>query len=353
MIIGACGYGGTGSSAIKDFLKEFEDVQVLDRAESMFAFKVDGLQDLEYHLVKQYSRQISGDIAIKRFRDASKYANTPFIKKLYLDPKRYKRDTDEFLNSLTQTTYRGMDNYDYETNNTLKSIIYLGFKKFVVKYYEKWTGKIYTAWPMRDIHISIHPEGFYEKAKKYMRSIIENGGGDFSKIIVLDQPFEGNNPTQSFPFFEDPYAIIIDRDPRDLYMAASYQWPDGMFMPRRDPEAFVEYYKRQRMNIQYSDDNERVLRLNLESMIFDYDNTIKTIMEFLGLTEETHINPKKYFNPKRSIKGSQVYKKIKGHEQEIAYIEKALSEYLFDFDSYELSKTNTEINQGFKWDKDV
>jgi hypothetical protein len=88
-------------------------------------------------------------------------------------------------------------------------------------------------------------------------------------------------------------------------------------------------------------------------MIFDYDNTIKTIMEFLGLTEETHINPKKYFNPKRSIKGSQVYKKIKGHEQEIAYIEKALSEYLFDFDSYELSKTNTEINQGFKWDKDV
>ena len=52
MIVGACGFGGTGSSAVKDLLKEFENIQVLDRAESMFAFKVDGLQDLEYHLVK-------------------------------------------------------------------------------------------------------------------------------------------------------------------------------------------------------------------------------------------------------------------------------------------------------------
>jgi hypothetical protein len=107
------------------------------------------------------------------------------------------------------------------------------------------------------------------------------------------------------------------------------------------------------MNINYSQDNERVIRLNLESMIFDYDATTKKIMDFLGLKEEKHVNPKKYFNPERSIKGSQVYKKIKGHEKEIAYIEKALPEYLFDFDSYELSKTNTEINIGFKWDKEV
>jgi hypothetical protein len=246
-----------------------------------------------------------------------------------------------------------MDNFDYETGNTFKSIIYLGFKKFIIKNYEKLTGKIYKAWPMRDMSVSICPEDFYEKSKVYMHKILENAGGDFSKIIVLDQPFEGNNPTQSFPFFEDPYAIVIDRDPRDLYMASSYQWPDGMFMPRREVNAFIEYYRNQRTNINYSLDNERVLRINLEALIFDYDNTSKKVMDFLGFKEENHVEPRKYFDPKRSIKGSQIYKKLKGHDEEIGQIEKELSEYLFNFDEYEASKTNTEINHGFKWDKKV
>lgn len=202
MIIGACGYGGTGSSAIKDFLKEFDGIQVLDRAESMFSFQVDGLQDLEYHLIKQYSRQFSGDAALARFLYKAQYAKVPFVKKLYIDPQKYLKDTEEFVESLTQASFYGMDNVDYETGNFLKSFCYLCMKKFVIKYYEKITGKIYTAWPMRKIRISINPSEFYENCKKYTNKIIENGGGDFSKIIVLDQPFEGNNPSQSFPFLK-------------------------------------------------------------------------------------------------------------------------------------------------------
>lgn len=346
MIIGACGYGGTGSSAIKDFLKEFDGIQVLDRAESMFSFQVDGLQDLEYHLIKQYSRQFSGDAALARFLYKAQYAKVPFVKKLYIDPQKYLKDTEEFVESLTQASFYGMDNVDYETGNFLKSFCYLCMKKFVINYYEKITGKIYTAWPMRKIRISINPSEFYESCKKYMNKIIENGGGDFSKIIVLDQPFEGNNPSQSFPFFENPYAIVIDRDPRDLYLAASYQWPDGMFMPRRDPQAFVEYYKRQRQNINYDLDGRKVLRLNLESMIFDYDKTKEKIMSFLNLNEEMHLHPKMYFSPERSIKGSQLYKKISGHDKEIQYIEEHLNNYLFPFENYGLSEKNTELNSG-------
>lgn len=349
MIIGACGYGGTGSSAVKDLLKEFRNVQVLDRAESMFAFKVDGLQDLEYHLMKQYSRQMSGDMAIKRFRMQSRYANTPFVKKLYLNPKKYKKDTDEFLEAITQTNYIGLDNADYENVNRIQSIIVLGFKKFIVRYYEKWTGKLYTWWPMRKMNVSICPDNFYSCAQKYTRAIIENAGGDFSKIIVLDQPFEGNNPTQSFPFFEDPYAIVVDRDPRDLYLAESYKYPDGMFMPRRNPEQFVQYYKQQRAHIDFTIDTNKVLRIRLEALIFDYENTYKTIIETFGLKEEDHIEKQKYFKPRVSMRGTQLYKKIPGHSEEIAYIEKELKEYLFDFESYELSKSNTELFKNYNW----
>ena len=272
MIIGACGFGGTGSSAVKDLLKEFNDIQVLDRAESMFAFKVDGMQDLEYHLVKQYSRELSGDVAIKRFLDASRYADVPFVKKLYLDPTKYKNDTIKFINSITQATYYGLENFDYENTSWMNSFVKLFFKKFIIKYYEQLFRKNYEFWPMRKIRISVNPDNFYENARDYMNKIIENAGGDFSKIIVLDQPFEGNNPTQSFPFFEDPYAIVIDRDPRDLYIASSYQWPDGMFMPRKNPENFVQYYRRQRECIKYDEDN-RVL----ENLDKDKDYNVKIV----------------------------------------------------------------------------
>lgn len=343
MIIGACGYGGTGSSAVKDYLKEFEGIQTLDRAECQYAFKVDGLQDLEFHLVKQYSRQMSGDLAIKRFRYAAKYARTPFVKKLYIDRNKYLKDTDDFLESIVQAEYLGFDNADYETGNLLKSIVILGFKKFVIPIYEKKSGRLYDKWPVRKMHVAICPENFYEEARSYVNKILKNGGADFSKKIVLDQPFEGNNPTQSFSFFEDAYAIVVDRDPRDLYMAASYQWPDGMFMPRRNPKAFVEYFRQQRDNIRHEEDKDRVLRVRLENMIFNYDITSELIMKFLGLEEKNHVCPKKYFNPEYSIKGTQLYKKIPGHEKELRYIEEELAEYLFPFEEYEEAKKNNSL----------
>lgn len=345
MIVGACGYGGTGSSAVKDYLKEFNTTQIIDRAECQFAFKVDGLQDLEYHLMKQYSRQMSGDYAVKRFLDASGFAKTPYVKKIYLDKNAYLKITKEFIDSITQAEYKGFDNEDFETKYILKNMLILCFKKFVIPIYESQTKKLYSGWPMRKMRVCIKPENFYSAVKKYTDDLLTISGADFSKIVVLDQPFEGNNPEQSFVFFNDPYAIVVDRDPRDLYMASSYQWPDGTFMPRRDVKAFVEYYKQQRLNIDKGQ-NIRVLRINLEDMIFNYAETSKRINDFLGLEDAQHVDSLKYFNPERSIKGSQLYKKISGHDKEIQYIEEHLNNYLFPFENYSLSEKNTELNSG-------
>lgn len=343
MIIGACGYGGTGSSAIVDLLREFDCTQALIRAEMQYAFKVDGLQDLEYHLVKQYSRHMSGDMAIKRFMYAAQYANTPFVKKIVKSPKVYLDITNEYIHSLVQASWCGLDNVDYEIGNVLKSFIILIYKKFIIPFYEKYTGKLFHFWPMRKMYLSIEPDEFYEKTRNYTHKILEAAGADFTKMIVLDQPFEGNDPTQSFPFFENPKAIVVDRDPRDLYMAASYQWPDGTFMPRRDVVAFVEYFKRQRMNQSMLNSKDNVLFVKLEDMIFNYEVTKQRIMSFLELEESSHIEPLKYFNPNYSIKGTQIYKKIKGHSKEIEYIERELKDYIFPFEDYELSKTNESL----------
>lgn len=46
MLIGACGFGSTGSSAVTDYLKEYNSFQVLDRIEFTWVSDVDGLIDL-------------------------------------------------------------------------------------------------------------------------------------------------------------------------------------------------------------------------------------------------------------------------------------------------------------------
>jgi Mn-containing catalase len=84
-------------------------------------------------------------------------------------------------------------------------------------------------------------------------------------------------------------------------------------------------------------------------MIFDYDKTVNCIIDFLGLDEKKHIHKQQYFKPMVSIRGTQLYKKIPGHEDEIKYIEKELKEYLFDYDKYELSKSNVELIKNFNW----
>lgn len=83
MFVGVCGYGATGSSAVVGLLKEYPELMVCDKAEIQEAFKVDGLQDLEYHLIKQYSRHISGDAAIVRFKNQLHITKRQLLRKQF------------------------------------------------------------------------------------------------------------------------------------------------------------------------------------------------------------------------------------------------------------------------------
>ena len=102
MIIGTCGYGATGSSAVYDLIREFQEVQSLDfDSEFTYTYQVDGLQDLQYHLTSHYSKGSSGDAAIRRFIKLSRFAKTPFMH-YQVPPKEYLRITDEYIDSIVQ-----------------------------------------------------------------------------------------------------------------------------------------------------------------------------------------------------------------------------------------------------------
>lgn len=331
MIIGACGYGATGSGAIFDFLREFNEIQVKSDAEFKYTYQVDGLQDLEYHLMKQYAKNASGDMAIKRFLSSVNYAYTPFVGQA-VPRKEYMELSKEYAKSLYQASWIGMESSDYEVGFLPKSITVLGFKKFIIPWYEKVLKKTYNFWPLRRLYVAIEPDGFYEKSIEYMEKMLVAMGFDLAKPILLNQPFEGNNPQNSFKYFKNPKAIVVDRDPRDVFLAhEKVYFGEGRHMPRGDVKAFVELYRNVRKN-QKRIESDRIIFINFEDLVYNYEKTTQKVIDFLGVKE--HSNPKKFFNPEKSIFNTQLYNKYLGYEDEIKYIEKELKEYLFPYDKY-------------------
>ena len=74
MIIGACGFGATGSSVVTDYLKEFDNVQVKGNFEFTYVSGINGLVYLERALMNPINRTGDSIYAIEQFKKrVSKY----------------------------------------------------------------------------------------------------------------------------------------------------------------------------------------------------------------------------------------------------------------------------------------
>lgn len=92
-------------------------------------------------------------------------------------------------------------------------------------------------------YVSVYPEDFQKLTKAYVNSILEAGKESKKLVRLIDQPFPPNNPEDVIHFFEDPYAIVVDRDPRDIYvMVKHFAFRSGRFIPSDRVEDFVNYY---------------------------------------------------------------------------------------------------------------
>lgn len=333
MIIGACGYATSGSSAVFDFLREFDGIQHLDiDSEFTYVYKVDGLQDLQYHLTQNYNKMATGDAAIKRFLDTLKYYRMPFMK-WQVPNKEYIRLSKEYVNKLVQGSFYGLENYDHENTSFVHAFCTLFTRKFIVSFFDRKLHILYKLWPLRSLYICIEPDNFLEISKEYIRDMLKLMGFDLSKPILLNQPFEGNAPEHSFPFFDDPKALVVDRDPRDIFLSVENYGRDVCYHPKHNVKLFVEQYRQVRMH-QNRENTERKLHVQFEDFVYNYDNVSKQIIEFLQLDEKDHVNPQKYFNPSRSINNTQLWLKYPNLLDEVKYIEATIPEYCFDYSKY-------------------
>jgi len=292
---------------------------------------VDGLEDLKYHLTENCIRNSSGDMAIKRFIDTMNFMNVPFMNRV-INKKELKIITNNFLDQIVQTSWKGMESRDYEQGNLIKAFFYLAMKKKIMPIlYENIFKKSWNIFPSRKIYCSIMPKDFMNNSKEFIRKILLAKGFDINKTIIINQAFEGNDPTNSFPFYDNPKAIVLDRDPRDIYISNKLcKTGEGRWCPRDDVDSFIIFYKNIHHNTHVKENN--VLRISFEDLIYNYKETADDIEKFTGL--HNHISEKKYFDPQKSLVNTQIYKRFPKYDNDIKKIEEELKDYLYPFEKY-------------------
>lgn len=330
MIVSTCSFGSTGSSVITDYLKEYVNVQVLDAAELSWIAAVDGILDLEYHLNNPHGRTNDSIYAIERYKRLC-INKVKTFSKLGMDPDFFLKSMSEFLDSIIQTRWKWIQPEKHV--GFFEGLLLRGINKTrVITKWQTKHGKPWEGYPFDDVYFSVRPSNFKEAARKHIKQIMGALGAKDNGIIVFDQLFPGNNPQSCFNYFDDPYAIVVDRDPRDIYVFAKTVLVKGTaahIMPLSNVEDFVIYYRALRDNQPYKEYNERILTLRFEDLIYNYDKTTSRVREFLHLPDNP--NPKSIFDPEDSMANTQVWKRYPQYQKDVEYIETNLSEYLYDF----------------------
>ncbi len=331
MIIGACGFGSTGSSVVTDYLSEYDQITVKDSFEFTWVSGVDGLIDLERAVMNPHNRTSDSITAIRRFEALAKRMEHRY--ELHgLPASEFERLIKQFVESITTVKW---DWYDHSIKRgyNLKFLAYYLMKSKIIPKMERKKNHTVNCWPLKKVRLSVLPDNFYEEAKKLVDGMLQGMGFDTNGIIALDQPFAGNNPQACFPFYHDPYAVVVDRDPRDLYVFAKTRLLGrNHFMAVEPVEDFIKYYRAIRKNQPYLQVNPRILRIRFEDMVYEYDRTSKLLRDFLHLPENPR--PKSVFDPNLSIANTQVFKRYSQFSEDIRKIENELSEYLFDYSPY-------------------
>ena len=329
-IITCASFYGSGSSALTDLVAEYDNVKDLSDFEFRFLHDIDGIRDLEYHLVENHNRHNSGH-ALKRFSRVAKFNSGDLFSRRYsgfIDKDLYLNATQEYINALTDFKYKGWWFFDLFDKGAKVYNLYQIFNHLFRKI------------PVDGLKIlkneetlCTHPseERFLNATRKYISDLLCAMNEEDKEFIEIDQLLPSSNINQYLKYFEDEiFVFIVDRDPRDVYCLGKYYWKDGT--SPKDADNFCKWfrYARQAGNPIKEKDNDKIIKLKFEDMIFHYVDTVAYVERVTGLNDRNHKLKYQKFNPRRSMVNAGVWKKHID-DPAIRVIEDELSEYLYDF----------------------
>lgn len=326
MIISTCGFGNTGASAVLDFLRGYRDVQLVDDFEYQLIHEPDGINDLKYHLTQNKER-ISSNASIKRFMRLNNHSVARRLRKRGINVESINQ---RYLSQIITVSWKGCSNFDPDD---VSNICHTPFRLKIQRGLHYILRHINSAWhypAFQTRYFSMMSEDkFDEITKEYLKDLFLAMGYDINKMIITDMLFSATNPGLGMEFFDGAKAIIVYRDPIDLFVRATTHKATNAYFPCCDVKQFVSYYSTLMANTTI---NDNVLCVQYEDLIYKYYPTTQRIMDFLGYKNRPQ-DEFKHFNPDVSVKYTNNGNKSE-FINEIEYIKKHLSKYIYEFSGY-------------------
>ena len=326
-------YYGSGSSAVTDYISEFDCVKSLTSYEFRFAQDPDGLSELEYNLVENFNRHNSGH-ALKRYKKLVNYYSDHILAKRYerFFDNKWKTISYEYIEELTDFVYPGLWQYDFYDNG------------FWYEFWHKLPDRVLhrTIWRHKpDKHFffgkgetyASHPseEKFLECTRRYTSKLMKAANKEEMPIMLVDQLLPSTNIERHMRYFENIKAFVVERDPRDIFLLAKYVWHDTV-VPT-DAELFCKWFLYTRsMRFVEEWDTDKIMLIHFEDLVYKYDETTKRIKEWIGLDEKNHTTPKQFFNPDVSINNTRLWTKNPKYEAEAELIRQKLEIFTYEIE---------------------
>ena len=329
-IISCASFGGTGSSAITDILSEFSNIKDIGDFEFSILHEVDGISDLQHYVVDDFHR-LKVSEGIYRFEKLVNNLNKEYSK--YIG-KSFKEISNNYIDSITKIKWKGYwHQHRYRSSKllrifkyTIPTVIQFRIHKILNKknIYE-YSPKFYKD----DIKIAVDREEFFYYTKKYLRSLIECLDKENKyEYIALDQLLPPYNIDRYSKYFDNVKVIVVDRDPRDLFILNKMYWKEG-WIPTDDVDIYIDWFKTIRGN-RLKNNYDNALFIRFEDLIVNYEKTLDKIIKFLELDKKNHTKKLERFNPEKSKKNFRVWKNSTKYIYEINKIQKELAEYCYE-----------------------
>ena len=322
--IAIAGYHFSGCGVIDDLFREFDNVaQAKSEYESRYLQDMDGVSDLEYHLVENPHR-LKSSLAIDRFLRYCK-RNEKGYSQIY-GPNWYSM-CEEYINSIVKFRYKG-----YNLRHLDERSPFYSFYTWIMYHVQRIKPKRFRNSPRHNYfpneklyHALPTEEVFLSKTQFFTERLAENMiTNKKAEFVMIDQMFAGNNPDRYFRYVNDVKGFVVDRDPRDSYI--NHQLREDFAFPQ-DPHQFCIHFRDIRKPI--GETNLNVMYLMIEDMIYHYDEMVPKVCDFVGIDRSHHIEPKKYFNPAISIKGTRTWERYPQYMEDVKIIEQELPDFLY------------------------
>ncbi len=334
-VISCASYYGSGSSAITDYVSEFDGVYSMTNEEFRFIQDPDGIDDLEFHLVENHNRHNSGH-ALKRYKRLVDFYNGNLFGSKYAGAfhNRWKEISYQYIDALTDFTFKGWWMYDlYDRGSFFYFRKRIGNKLLHKTFWRNQPERTLDTMKNEVTYCSApSQEKFIECTKHYINDLLTEASGG-ADVVMVDQIVPPSNLSRYTRYFDDIKVVVVDRDPRDLYLLEKMEWKDGV-IPHDDVETFVKWYRYTRSHQEREDfDPKTALFVRFEDLVYRYDEETARLRTFLGLDEVDHERPLTGFDPERSKKNTRKWLVYPEAAEDVAFIERELPAFIYDYET--------------------